>query len=120
VGLRQLGHFQALQPARRQVFLHHRLGHVAPAQAFLQQDVFRPQIRQPPGVGAGDGEVAPVGQARAVGQDELGVSPARARRVRPVGQRVVGRGDRDQQGVADADVVQLVAAVDHVQRPGDA
>ena len=88
-----IGHGEPHQRAGDQVGLDHRQRHIAPAYAFAQQRMFCAQVREAPGLGAGNGIVAPFGEARPVGEHQLDmVAPGAGRDRAHAPQRMVGRG----------------------------
>jgi len=89
-----LGDIEPDEPPSFDIFAHHRLGHVAPADAFLQQHVLRAKIGQAPSVSPDHAVVLALCDWRAVGQHKLDVVargawriPARER------QRMIGSSD---------------------------
>lgn len=112
-------HVQAAQCTIHQIRLHQWQGHVAPAYAFAQQGVFRPQIRQPPCARAENGKVPPGGEAGAIRQHELHmVASCACGDLRHAAQGMVRRGDRRHHHGTRRHPLQLPYA--NRQMPGDA
>jgi len=89
-----LGDIEPDEPPSFDIFAHHRLGHVAPAGAFLQQHVLRAKIGQAPSVGPDHAVVLALCDWRAVGQHKLDVVARGAWRI-PARecQRMIGSSD---------------------------
>ena len=60
-----------MKDSGEKIRLHHRQGHIAPANAFAQQRMLGAQVGEAPRLGADDRIIPPLGEAGTVGQHEL-------------------------------------------------
>jgi hypothetical protein len=112
-----LGHVEPDKPPCCDILAHHRFGHIAPADAFLEQHVLRAEIGEPPGLGPDHSEILPLRKQRAVRQHELDVGapgagciPTRQR------ERMIGSRNGDQLDAADPDAVVCISTLTGCER----
>src|SRR5437879_5589612 len=74
-----LAYVELDEPPSFDILAHHRFGHIAPADAFLQQHVLRAEIGQAPGLRADHSEILALRERRAISKHKLDV--VRSRRV---------------------------------------
>jgi hypothetical protein len=68
-----LSHVELDEPPCFDILAHHRFGHIAPADAFLEQRVFRAEIGEAPGLGSHHSKILALRERRAIGQHKLDV-----------------------------------------------